>query len=74
MKSISTLIGAVMLAAGVLAMIYGGINYTEESTALKVGPLQVDVQQQKRLNVPMWAGLALAVAGGGLMAMGVIKR
>lgn len=74
MKSTSGILGAALLVAGILALIYGGINYTEEKTALKVGPLQVDVKEDKRLHVPVWAGVTLLVAGGGLLVLGAAKR
>lgn len=74
MKSMSGIVGAALLVVGILALIYGGITYTDERTALKIGPLQVDVQEDKRLNVPVWAGLALLVTGGGLLMLGVTKR
>lgn len=74
MKSMSGILGAALLVVGVLSLIYGGINYTNERTALKVGPLQVDVQENKRLNVPVWAGVALLVTGGGLLMLGMNNK
>lgn len=74
MKSMSGMVGAALLVVGILSLIYGGINYTDERTALKIGPLQVDVQEDKRLNVPVWAGLALLVTGGGLLMLGVTGK
>ena len=62
-------IGALMLLAGVLAMGIGGFDYTEERTALKIGPLQVDVKEQKHVNLPLWSGAALAALGAGLLVM-----
>ncbi len=58
------LIGIVMLAAGLLALAYGGFSYTQEETALQLGSVQLQVEQKKRVNVPLWAGVGLAVAGG----------
>ena len=36
----------------------------------KVGPLEFSLSENKRVNVPMWAGVALAVVGGGLLLSG----
>lgn len=74
MKSTSGIVGALLLVAGILALAYGGFNYTDEKTALKVGPLQVDVKEDKRMNVPVWAGVTLLIAGGGLLVLGASRR
>jgi hypothetical protein len=74
MKSLSALFGAALVVAGILSLVYGGINYTQDRTAVKLGPLQVDVQEDKRLNVPVWAGVALLGVGGALLAIGMTKR
>ena len=53
----------VLLAAGVLALIYGGFSYSRETHDAKVGPLEVSITEKKRVNVPIWAGVALVVVG-----------
>jgi hypothetical protein len=57
-----------VIVAGVLALAYGGFSYTKDSTALKLGPLEVKVQEKETINVPVWAGIAAIVAGGLLLA------
>lgn len=59
----------VLLLAGVLGLVYGGFSYTRETHEAKVGPLEVSISEKQRVNVPMWAGVALVVAGGGLLLM-----
>jgi hypothetical protein len=56
-------IGMILLAAGALGLLYGGFSYTQDTTALKVGPLEVKVQEKKTVNVPLWAGVGAMVAG-----------
>lgn len=60
----------VLLAAGILALVYGGFSYTKETQKAKVGPVEINVTEDKRVNVPVWAGLAMAVVGGGLLVSG----
>ena len=60
----------VMLAAGILALVYGGFSYTKQTHEAKVGPLEFSLSENRRFNVPMWAGVALAVVGGGLLLSG----
>jgi uncharacterized membrane protein YidH (DUF202 family) len=58
------MIAIVLLAAGVLALVYGGFSYTRQTHAAKVGPLEISVTEKQRVNVPVWAGVILVVAGG----------
>ena len=64
------MIAIVMLAAGILALVYGGFSYTRETHEAKLGPLEFSLSEKRRVNVPIWAGVALAVVGGGLLISG----
>jgi hypothetical protein len=64
------MIGIVVLAAGILALAYGGFSYTKDTHNAKVGPLEFSLSEKKRVNVPVWAGLVLAVVGGGILISG----
>ncbi|HEY0885184.1 MAG TPA: hypothetical protein VGE20_07880 [Ramlibacter sp.] len=68
------IIGIVLVAAGALALAYGGFSYTKDTTAVKLGPLELSVQEKKTVNVPAWAGIGAIVAGGLLLALGGSKR
>jgi TRAP-type C4-dicarboxylate transport system permease small subunit len=61
------MIAIVLLAAGGLALVYGGFSYTRQTHDAKVGPLEISVSEKQRVNVPVWAGVVLVVAGGGLL-------
>ncbi len=62
------MIGIVVLAVGILAIVYGGFSYTKETHNAKLGPLEISVSEKQQVNVPLWAGVVLAVVGGGLLA------
>ncbi|MBU4518385.1 hypothetical protein [Hydrogenophaga sp.] len=64
------LIALVLIAGGALALIYGGFSYTQDSTAVKLGPLELTVKEKKTVNVPLWAGLGAIVVGGLVLVMG----
>lgn len=66
-------LGIALLVLGLLAMAYGGFSYTKDSTAMKLGPIELSVKEKERVNVPMWAGVAAAVAGGLLLVLGTRK-
>ena len=62
------MLGIALLALGILALAYGGFTYTKSTDQVNVGPLQIEVKDKKHVNVPIWAGVALAVVGGVLLA------
>ncbi len=72
MNSLRTLAIAIIVL-GVLAIGYGGFSYTQETTALKLGPMELKVQEKKDVNIPLWAGIA-AVVGGGLILLGSARK
>ena len=64
------LIGVILIIAGVLGLMYGGFSYTQDKTAVKVGPLELTVQEQKSINIPLWAGIGALVVGVVLVGVG----
>jgi hypothetical protein len=64
------MIAIAMLAVGILALVYGGFSYTKQTHEAKLGPLEFSVSENRRVNVPIWAGVALAAVGGGLLLSG----
>ncbi|MDO9618999.1 MAG: hypothetical protein Q7J43_15135 [Pseudomonas sp.] len=59
-----------LVVVGTLTLIYGGFSYTKDTTAVKLGPLELSVQEKETVNIPMWAGIAAIVAGGLMLAVG----
>jgi hypothetical protein len=64
------MIGIVVLAVGILALVYGGFSYTRQTHDVKLGPVEFSVKEKERVNVPLWAGVALAVVGAGVLISG----
>jgi drug/metabolite transporter (DMT)-like permease len=62
------LAGAMLLVLGLLALVYGGFTYSKEETDARIGPVKIEVQEKKRVNVPVWAGAAAVLAGAVLLA------
>ena len=61
------LLGVVLLVLGILALAYGGFSYTKNTEKASIGPFKVEVHDRERVNVPLWAGLVIAIAGGILL-------
>lgn len=64
------LVAFALIIAGVLALAYGGFSYTKDTDTAKIGPIEIQVKERERVNVPVWAGVAAAVVGGILLARG----
>ena len=60
----------ILLIAGALALAYGGFTYTKQTTALSLGPIELQGKEKKTVNIPVWAGLAALVVGGVLLVSG----
>lgn len=67
------MVGIALLVAGVLALVYGSFSYTKDTTAVKLGPVELSVKEKKTVNVPIWAGVGAIVAGGLLLVFGAKK-
>jgi uncharacterized membrane protein len=61
------IVAIVLILGGLLGLVYGGFSYTKETQEAKIGPIELSVNETKTINVPVWAGVAAIVAGGGLL-------
>ena len=53
-------IGFVLMIAGLLALVYGGISYNRERTVLDVGPFTATATEQRNIPLsPVVGGIAL---------------
>lgn len=64
------LVGLLLIAAGVLALVYGGFTYTKDSHDVKVGPIEFSMKEKEAVNVPVWAGVGAIVVGAFLLLVG----
>jgi len=64
------ILGIILLVGGILALTYGGFNFTKKTHEAKLGPLQLEYKEKQHVNVPSWAGVAAIVVGGGLLLVG----
>jgi hypothetical protein len=57
--------------AGSLGLAYGGFSYTKETTGVKLGPIELKVQEKETVNVPLIvSGAAIAIGVFLLVAVG----
>ena len=63
----------VLILAGVLGLAYGSFSYTKQTHDVKIGPIEMSVQDKQTVNVPVWAGVGVIVIGGALLLFGARK-
>ncbi len=68
--SAKKILGIVLLAAGLLALAYGGFSYTKETHDAKLGPIELSVKEKETVNIPVWLGAGLVVGGVVLLIVG----
>jgi hypothetical protein len=64
------IIAIVLIAAGVLGLVYGSFSFTKETHEAKLGPIQLSVKEKETVNVPVWAGVGAIAIGVVLLVVG----
>lgn len=64
------IVALIFIVAGALMLGYGSFSYTQENTAVKLGPIELAVKEKKTVNFPVWAGIGAIVVGGLLLVLG----
>jgi len=59
----------VLIAAGILGLVYGQFSYTKETHEANIGSLNLSVKDKETVNVPVWAGVGAIVIGGILLVL-----
>jgi hypothetical protein len=68
------IVGIILIVLGVIGFIAGGITYTEKETAIDMGPIEVQTEQEKTIPIPqILSGLAI-VGGVALLIAGARKK
>jgi len=63
-------IGIVLVALGVIALVYGGINYNKDRTVLEVGSVSITATEHKSIPIPAVAGAVALIGGVTLLVFG----
>jgi len=66
------LIGTILIVAGCLGLAYGGFSYTKQTTGVKLGPIELRVQEKETVSIPLIVSAgAIAI---GLFLLVVVER
>jgi hypothetical protein len=66
-------IAILLIVAGIAGLAFGSFSYTKETHQADIGPLELSVEEKETVNVPVWAGVAALLNGGGLLVVGARK-
>lgn len=64
--------GIVVLTLGILALCYKGFTYSRPHTK-DLGLFDIHYNTNETVDVPMWGGILMVVAGGSMLAFGMRK-
>ncbi|WP_411878602.1 hypothetical protein [Polaromonas sp. YR568] len=65
--------GIVLIVLGLAGFFTGGFSFTKDTTAAKVGPIQLTVKEKESVNIPQWLSLGAVVLGAVVLAIGFKK-
>ncbi len=63
--------GTILIIAGVLGLIYGKFSYTKETKETKMGPIELTVKEQERVEIPYWIATGTVVFGSLILLFGM---
>lgn len=64
------LVAILLIAAGLVGLLYGGFTYTKTTHDAKIGPIEFSVKDKETVNIPIWAGVGAIVVGAVLLVAG----
>jgi len=63
-------LGIVLVLAGFVGLLWGGIPYKKKETVAEVGSLKMQVTEKKQMSIPPWASGIAILAGAALIMRG----
>jgi drug/metabolite transporter (DMT)-like permease len=66
--------GIVLIVLGLAGFFTGGFSFTKDTTAAKLGPIQLTVKEKESVNIPQWLSLGAIVLGAVVLVVGFKKN
>lgn len=67
------IVGFVLVVVGIVALVWGGVFWTDRDTVLDVGPLEVTTEEREGVRLPPVVG-AIALIGGIILLVAPERR
>jgi hypothetical protein len=68
------IVGALLLAIGILSLAWGGVFWTDRDTVIDAGPLEVTTEEREGVAVPPALGIVAILGGIALLVWPVRRR
>lgn len=68
------IVGAVLVAIGIIALAFGGLFWTDRDTVIDAGPLQVTTEEREGVRLPPLVGALVLVGGIVLLVLPAGRR
>ena len=62
-------VGFVLIALGIVALLWGGISWTHEKTIVDAGPIEIRADQRETIPLPPVLGGIAVIAGALLLVL-----
>jgi uncharacterized membrane protein len=63
-------LAAVLIAGGILGLVYHHFSYTQNTHEAKIGSVELSVAKKESVDVPEWAAVGAIVVGAALLLFG----
>ena len=67
------IVGIVLVLAGLGGLFTGGFSFTKDTTAAKIGPIELTVKEKESVNIPQWLSLVALALGAIVLVAGFRK-
>ena len=67
------ILGLILIALGLAALVYQGVSYSSRETVLDLGPIKATAEREKTIPLPPVMGVTAVVAGVALLVVGSRK-
>lgn len=74
MKVLLILIGVILIAAGVLGLVYGEFSYTSDTHEADLKIAKIELKEKDKVEVPTWASVVAIAAGAVSLFAGARRK
>ena len=65
--------GIILIVLGLAGLFTGGFSFSKDTTAAKVGPIELTVTEKKAVDIPQWLSFGALALGAVVLVIGFRK-
>lgn len=70
----SIVVGVLLMAFGVVSLVYQGFSYTTEETVVQLGSLKATAEVEREVVIPQAVSIVAIIAGIAVVALGARRK